>query len=137
MSWPDLRGTSPHLMHLLAGCLSQYGYQSSDHGLVEVENHLGQPPSPWDLHTGETLWTYKSGAPADPDTSGITIVGPGWVIGRRSDCWAPQPCNASTPHCPHLLENESSSEMICIAHEPAIGEDKDTGRKEKAVYGGA
>lgn len=73
----------------------------------EVEKQLGRPHSTWGLMTGETLWTYQSGVPSGTDTGGITIVGPGWVIGKRSDCtqyvllfdqqkilrtWMQQPC---------------------------------------------
>lgn len=73
----------------------------------EVEKHLGRPHSTWDLRTGESLWMYQSGAPSGTNSAGITIVGPGWVIGRRSDCteyvllfdqqkilraWMRQPC---------------------------------------------
>jgi hypothetical protein len=56
--------------------------------MAEVENHLGQPHSTWELGTGETLWTYQAGVPSGTDSSGITIVGPSWVVGRRSDCTA-------------------------------------------------
>jgi hypothetical protein len=56
--------------------------------MAEVENHLGQAHSTWDLRTGETLWAYQSGVPSGTDSSGITIVGPGWVVGRHSDCTA-------------------------------------------------
>ena len=78
----------------------------------EVENHLGQPQSTWDLRTGETLWTYQSGLALGTDSGGVTIVGPGWVIGRRSDCteyvllfdqqkvlrtWMRQPCKPDRP----------------------------------------
>ncbi|MGH8070864.1 MAG: hypothetical protein ACRERE_37660 [Candidatus Entotheonellia bacterium] len=80
--------------------------------MQEVENHLGRPHSTWDLHTGETLWTYQSGVPSGGDTGGVTIVGPGWVVGRRSDCteyvllfdqqkilraWMGQPCKPGRP----------------------------------------
>jgi hypothetical protein len=76
--------------------------------MAEVEKRLGRADSTWDLQTGETLWTYQSGLPSGTDTGGITIVGPGWVIGKRSDCseyvllfdqqkilraWMRQPCN--------------------------------------------
>jgi hypothetical protein len=56
--------------------------------MTEVANHLGQAHSTWELRTGETLWTYQSGMPSGTDSSGITIVGPGWVVGRPSDCTA-------------------------------------------------
>jgi hypothetical protein len=56
--------------------------------MAEVENHLGQAHSTWDLRTSETLWMYQSGVPSGTDSSGITIVGPDWVVGRRSDCTA-------------------------------------------------
>jgi hypothetical protein len=73
----------------------------------EVEKQLGRPYSTWRLTTGETLWTYQAGVSARADTGGVTIVGPGWIIGRRSDCtqyvllfdqqkvlrtWMRQPC---------------------------------------------
>ena len=75
--------------------------------MAEVEKHLGPPHSTWDLRTGESLWTYQSGVPLGGDGGGLTIVGPGWVVGRRSDCtqyvllfdqqkilrtWMQQPC---------------------------------------------
>jgi hypothetical protein len=78
----------------------------------EVEKHLGRSHSTWGLRTGETLWTYQSGMPSGTDTAGVTIVGPGWVIGRRSDCteyvllfdqqkilraWMRQPCKLARP----------------------------------------
>jgi hypothetical protein len=78
----------------------------------EVENHLGRPHSTWVLHTGETLWTYQSGVPSAGHTGGVTIVGPGWVVGRPSDCteyvllfdqqkilrvWMGQPCKPGRP----------------------------------------
>jgi hypothetical protein len=56
--------------------------------MAEVENHLGQAHSTWDLKTGETLWTYQLGVPSGTDSSGIAIVGPGWVVGRHSHCTA-------------------------------------------------
>jgi len=80
--------------------------------IQEVENHLGRPHSIWDLHTGETLWTYQSGVPSAGGTRGVTIVGPGWVVGRRSDCteyvllfdqqqilraWMGRPCKPGRP----------------------------------------
>ena len=95
----------------LTSCASwqaQYLKAAANHAtLAEVEQHLGRPHSTWTLHTGETLWTYQSGLPSATNTGGITIVGPGWVIGRRSDCteyvllfdpqqilraWMRQPC---------------------------------------------
>jgi hypothetical protein len=95
----------------LTSCASwqaQYLRGAANHATVEeVENHLGQPHSTWDLRTGETLWTYQSGVPSGANTGGVTIVGPGWVVGRRSDCteyvllfdqqkilraWMRQPC---------------------------------------------
>jgi hypothetical protein len=98
---------------VLTSCVSwqaQYLKVAAHHASqVEVENHLGRPHSIWELHTGETLWTYRSGLPSGPNTSGITVVGLGWVVGRRSDCseyvllfdqqqilraWLQQPCRA-------------------------------------------
>ena len=95
----------------LTSCASwqaQYLKGAANHATVEeVENHLGQPHSSWDLRTGETLWTYQSGVPSGTNTGGVTIVGPGWVVGRQSDCteyvllfdqqkilraWMQQPC---------------------------------------------
>jgi hypothetical protein len=80
--------------------------------LPEVEDHLGQPHSTWDLRTGKTLWTFQSGLPSETNTGGVTIVGPGWVVGRRLDCteyvllfdqqkilraWMQQSCNPDRP----------------------------------------
>jgi hypothetical protein len=95
----------------LTSCASwqtQYLQGAANHATVEeVENHLGQPHATWKLRTGEALWTYQSGVPSEINTGGVTIVGPGWVIGRRSDCteyvllfdqekilraWMRQPC---------------------------------------------
>jgi hypothetical protein len=76
----------------LTSCASwqaQYLNEAVQHAtLVEVEQHLGRPHSTWDLGTGETLWTYQSGLPSETNTGGVTIVGPGWVVGRRLDCTA-------------------------------------------------
>lgn len=75
--------------------------------MADVENHLGRPQATWDLQTGEALWTYQSGVPSETGPSGITIIGPGWVLGKRSACteyvllfnqqkilraWMPHPC---------------------------------------------
>jgi hypothetical protein len=95
----------------LSSCASwqaKYLKEAKNHGAMnEVEAYLGRPHSTWDLQTGETLWTYQSGMPSGASTGGITVVGPGWVIGRRSDCteyvllfdqqkilraWMQQPC---------------------------------------------
>jgi hypothetical protein len=95
----------------LTSCASwqtQYLQGAANHATVEeVENHLGRPHATWKLRTGEALWTYQSGVPSEINTGGVTIVGPGWVIGRRSDCteyvllfdqekilraWMRQPC---------------------------------------------
>jgi hypothetical protein len=100
----------------LTSCASwqaKYLKEAANHATSEeVENHLGRPHSTWDLRTGETLWTYQSGVPSETDTGGVTIVGPGWVIGRRSDCteyvllfdqqkilraWMRQPCKPNRP----------------------------------------
>jgi hypothetical protein len=84
---------------------------------AEVEQHLGRPHSAWQLRTGETLWTYQAGMPSGMRTGGVTIVGPGWEIGRRVDCaeyvllfdqqtilraWRQQPCSPDRPvsHAP-------------------------------------
>jgi len=100
----------------LTSCASwqaQYLKAAANHATpVEVENHLGRPHSTWELRTGETLWTYQSGLSSETNTAGVTIVGPGWVIGRRSDCtedvllfdqqnilraWMRQPCKLDRP----------------------------------------
>ena len=100
----------------LTSCASwqaQYLKAAANHAtLVEVENHLGQPHSTWELRTGESLWTYQSGLLSGTNTGGVTIVGPGWVVGRRSDCteyvllfdqqkilraWMRQPCKPGRP----------------------------------------
>jgi hypothetical protein len=93
--------------------------------MAEVEHHLGQPHSTWELRTGETLWTYQSGVPSGTDPSGVTIVGPDWVIGRRSDCteyallfdqqkvlraWMQQPCQPDRP------VRRTSSAQLSLAH---------------------
>jgi hypothetical protein len=82
--------------------------EAANHATTEaVEKHLGRPHATWELRTGESLWTYQSGAPSATDTGGLTIVGPDWVLGRRSNCtqfvllfdqqkilraWMQQPC---------------------------------------------
>jgi hypothetical protein len=100
----------------LTSCASwqtEYLKEAANHATTaEVENRLGRAHSTWDLQTGETLWTYQSGVPSGTDTGGITVVGPGWVIGRRSDCtayvllfdqqkvlraWMRQPCKPDRP----------------------------------------
>ena len=100
----------------LTSCASwqtQYLKAAANHAiLVEVENHLGRPHSTWELRTGETLWTYQSGLLSETNIGGVTIVGPGWVVGRRSDCteyvllfdqqkilraWMRQPCRPNRP----------------------------------------
>jgi hypothetical protein len=116
--------------------------------MAGVENHLGRPHSTWDLQTGETLWTYQSGIPSAGDTGGVTIVGPGWVIGRRSDCteyvllfdqqkilrtWMRQPCKSDRPISrtsadqapPTRLRYDSAAVwsidptgVICVQHPP-------------------
>jgi len=97
----------------LTSCASwqaKYLKAAANHAtLIEVENHLGRPHSTWELRTEETLWTYQSGLPSETSTGGVTIVGPGWVVGRRSDCteyvllfdqqkilraWMRQPCTS-------------------------------------------
>jgi len=95
----------------------QYLNAATNHASpVEVEDHLGRPHSIWELRTGETLWTYQSGLPSETTSSGVTMVGPGWVIGRRSDCteyvllfdqqatlraWMRQPCRPDRPISRH------------------------------------
>jgi hypothetical protein len=89
----------------------------------DVEKHLGRPHSTWDLRTGESLWTYQAGVPSGTDGGGITIVGPGWEIGGRSDCteyvllfdqrkilraWMQQPCKAD-----RALSRTHRSAVIC------------------------
>jgi hypothetical protein len=118
----------------LASCASwqaAYLKEAANHATMgEVENHLGQPHSTWDLRTGETLWTYQSGVSPGTDSGGVTIVGPGWVIGRRSDCtayvllfdqqkvlraWMRQPCKPDRP------VSRTSTDQACLAslhHEP-------------------
>jgi hypothetical protein len=132
----------------LTSCASwqtEYLREAANHATTaEVENRLGRPHSTWDLQTGETLWTYQSGVPSGPDTGGITVVGPGWVIGRRSDCtadvllfdqqkvlraWMRQPCipdrpltwdDGSDAFAAHSLPSEIGlcirSPMICDSH---------------------
>jgi hypothetical protein len=96
---------------------AKYLKEAANHAAMdEVEKHLGRPHSTWDLRTGESLWTYQSGVPSGTDSAGITVVGPGWVIGRRSDCteyvllfdqqkilraWVRQPCKAEGSVNPH------------------------------------
>jgi hypothetical protein len=95
----------------MASCASwhaQYLKGAVNHATMEaVEKHLGQPHATWELHTGESLWTYQSGAPSGTDAGGLAIVGPDWVLGRRTNCsqyvllfdqqkilraWMQQPC---------------------------------------------
>jgi hypothetical protein len=95
----------------MASCASwhaQYLKGAVNHATMEaVEKHLGLPHATWELHTGESLWTYQSGVPSGTDAGGLTIVGPDWVLGRRSNCsqyvllfdqqkilraWMQQPC---------------------------------------------
>ena len=97
----------------MASCASwhaQYLKGAVDHATTEaVEKHLGRPHATWELHTGESLWTYQSGAPSGTDAGGLTIVGPDWVLGRRTNCsqyvllfdqqkilraWMQQPCQS-------------------------------------------
>ena len=108
-TWAGLIVVAP----VLASCASwqaQYLKKAANQGTMEeVEDHLGRPHSTWNLRTGETLWTYQSGVPSGTDAGGVTIVGPGWVVGRRSDCteyvllfdqqkilraWMRQPCKS-------------------------------------------
>lgn len=100
----------------LASCApwqAQYLKQAANQGTMEeVEDRLGRPHSTWDLRTGETLWAYQAGVPSGADAGGVTIVGPGWVVGRRSGCteyvllfdgqkilraWMRQPCKSDRP----------------------------------------
>jgi hypothetical protein len=99
----------------MASCASwpaQYLKGAVNHATMDaVEQPLGRPHSTWRLTTGETLWTYQSGIPSGTNAGGMTIVGPGWVIGRRSGCtqsvllfdqqkmlraWTQQPCRLTT-----------------------------------------
>jgi hypothetical protein len=74
----------------LSSCASwqaKYLKAAANHAtMADVENHLGRPHATWDLQTAETLWTYQSGVSSGTAPDGITVVGPGWVIGRRVDC---------------------------------------------------
>jgi hypothetical protein len=95
----------------MASCASwhaQYLKGAVDHAMMEaVEKHLGRPHATWELYTGESLWTYQSGVSSGTDAGGLTIVGPDWVLGRRTNCsqyvllfdqqkilraWMQQPC---------------------------------------------
>jgi hypothetical protein len=77
---------------ILSSCASwqaRYLKAAANHATTaEVEQHLGRPHATWDLQTGETLWTYRSGVPDAGGTDALTVVGPGWVIGSRADCTA-------------------------------------------------
>jgi len=104
-------GTLLAMAWAMASCASwhaQYLKGAVNHATMEaVEKHLGRPHATWELHTGESLWTYQSGVPSGADAGGLTIVGPDWVLGRRSNCsqyvllfdqqkilraWMQQPC---------------------------------------------
>jgi hypothetical protein len=111
--------------------------------MTEVENHLGRPHATWDLQTGETLWTYQSGMPSGTGLGGITIVGPGWVLGKRSDCteyvllfdhqkilgaWMQQPCEDSRftiwrgrSKTSELPPKSSATGVACVRHLPVAG----------------
>lgn len=120
----------------LTSCASwqtEYLKEAANHATTaEVENRLGRPHSTWDLQTGETLWTYQSGVPSGTDAGGITIVGPGWAIGRRSDCtayvllfdqqkvlraWMRQPCEPDHP----LTGNNGSNTFTAHSLPSEIG----------------
>ncbi len=102
------------LVLVMASCTSwqaQYLTGAANQAAMdEVEKRLGRPRLTWELTTGETLWTYRSGVPSGTHTGGMTIVGPGWVLGGRSDCtayvllfdrqkilraWTQQPCKSA------------------------------------------
>jgi hypothetical protein len=94
---------------------AQYLKEATNQATMEtVEKHFGPPHASWELRTGESLWTYQSGVPSGTDTSGLTIVGPGWVVGKRVDCtqyvllfdqqnilraWMQQPCQPERDMC--------------------------------------
>ncbi|HEX2276754.1 MAG TPA: hypothetical protein VHN13_06435 [Candidatus Tectomicrobia bacterium] len=106
-----VRGVSMAMTLAMASCASwpaQYLKGAVNHATTEaVEKHLGRPHETWELRTGESLWTYQSGVPSGTDAGGLTIVGPDWVLGKRSHCtqsvllfdqrkilraWMQQPC---------------------------------------------
>jgi hypothetical protein len=80
------------LLLTLASCASwhtRYLREATNHATQrEVEAHLGSPQDTWALATGETLWTYERGFQAGTEGGGMTIVGPGWTIGRSPGCTA-------------------------------------------------
>ena len=107
----------------------------------EVESHLGRPHSTWDLRTGETLWTYQSAESAGTDAGGVTIIGPGWVIGRRSDCteyvllfdqqqilraWMQQPCKLDRAVSRTSIDQAGFASLHPEPCSPRVGERKAT-----------
>jgi hypothetical protein len=99
--------------------------------MAEVAHHLGPPQDTWNLHGGETLWTYRSGVPLRTEgAAGIRIVGPDWLIGRLSDCdayvllfdqhdllqaWRRQACSlvqAASPATKRLMSKASTSKLV-------------------------
>jgi len=112
MNW----GGAVFLLLALASCASwqtQYLREATNHATQhEVEERLGSPRDTWSLVSGETLWTYERGFQAGTESGGITIVGPGWTIGRSPGCttdvllfdqekvlhaWMRQPCESARP----------------------------------------
>ena len=106
-----VRGILMAMTLAMASCASwqtQYLKGAVNQATMEtVEKRLGRPHATWELRTGESLWTYQSGVPSGTDAGGLTIVGPDWVLGRRSTCsqyvllfdqqrilraWMQQPC---------------------------------------------
>jgi hypothetical protein len=120
-----IRGLSMAMTLAMASCASwpaRYLKGAVNHATTEaVEKHLGRPHATWELRTGESLWTYQSGVPSGTDAGGLTIVGPDWVLGKRSHCtqsvllfdqqkilraWMQQPCRLAretsrVPAAPH------------------------------------
>jgi hypothetical protein len=128
-------GISIAMALTMAACASwhtQYLKGAVNHATMEdVEKHLGRPHSTWELHTGESLWTYQSGVPSGTEAGGLTIVGPDWALGRRSNCsqyvllfdqqkilraWMQQPCQTerdmsrvpATPQAPASSPTETA-----------------------------
>ncbi len=52
----------------------------------EVTQRFGPPLMAWDLTTGETLSTYRSGSGSGGDIPSISVAGPGWVIANGAHC---------------------------------------------------
>jgi hypothetical protein len=109
-------GDAAFLLLALASCASwqtQFLREATNHATQkEVEDRLGVPQDTWTFATGETLWTYEHGLRVGPESGGVTIVGPGWTIGRSAGCtayialfdqqqvlraWMRQPCEPTGP----------------------------------------